>query len=98
MQKKNVKLQHMAPLHIQKYVHILRCLYQVVRSCFGIILAPEFETHIHKFKEIYLDLNIAITPKVHILTEHVPDFCKKNMATLWAGIPKRHYRVVIMTF
>ena len=34
--------------------------------------------------------NISITTKVHILTEHVPDFSQKNMATLWAGIPNRH--------
>ena len=77
------KLQQMAPLNIQKYVHILRCLYQVVESCFSSMsLDPEFESYIQKFKEVYMDLGISITPKVHILTEHVPDFCKRHNKSL----------------
>ena len=76
------KLQQIAPLYIQKYVDVLRCLYQVVTSCFGMTLEPDYESVIMKFKEIYVDLGLSITPKVHILIEHVPDFCKKHGRSL----------------
>ena len=76
------KLQLIAPLSILKYVHALRCLHQVVLSCFGMSLDPEYDTYIRKFKEVYKDLGITITPKVHILTEHVPEFCKKHNNSL----------------
>ena len=45
-------------------------------------LDPEYDTYIRKFKEVYKDLGITITPKVHILTEHVPEFCKKHNNSL----------------
>ncbi|CAL4063776.1 unnamed protein product [Meganyctiphanes norvegica] len=75
---KNIdKLQQIAPLNILTFVHILRCLYQVVISYFGMSLDPEYETYIKKFKDVYMDLGISITPKVHILTENVLDFSKE---------------------
>ena len=46
------------------------------------ILDPQYELHIRTFKEIYCDLGINITPKVHILTEHVIDFCQSNNRSL----------------
>ena len=75
-------LQQLAPSHIQKYVHIHRCLYKIVNSCFGMELDPEYEKYIKDFKELYLTLRISVTPKVHILIEHVPDFCKKHVRSL----------------
>ena len=76
------KLQQVAPLHILKYVHALRCLRRVVDSCFGMTLDPEYEAHIAQFADIYLDLGISVTPKVHILIKHVPEFCKKHGRSL----------------
>ena len=75
-------LQQIAPLHIQKYVHVLRCLHQVVMSCFGMSLEPEYTSNIELFKDMYLDLGISVTPKVHILITHVPDFCMKHGRSL----------------
>merc|ERR1712240_295075 len=75
-------LQQMAPLNIQKYVHCLRSLYQIVVSCFGMELDPLYHKYIKDFKEIYLDLDISVTPKVHILIEHEPEFCKKHERSL----------------
>lgn len=73
---KNVDiLQHIAPLDMQKYVHVLRCLHKIVVACFGMELDPDFEDCIKDFKEVYLTLGISVTPKVHILIEHVPGFC-----------------------
>ena len=72
------KLQQIASLNILKCVQILRCLYQVVISCFGMSLDSEYETYINKFKDVYMDLGISITPKVYILTDHVIVFFKKH--------------------
>ena len=63
-------LQQMAESHdkhiIQKYVHILRCFYYVVKSCFGMTLDPQYDTYIKEVKCAYKDLDITITTKVHI--------------------------------
>ena len=76
---KNIdKLQKIASLNILKCVHILRSLYQVVISCFGMSLEPAYETYINKFKDVYIDLGISRTPKVHILTEHVIVFLQET--------------------
>ena len=76
------KLQQLAPFHILKYVHALRCLHSVVLSCFGMELKPEYEANIIQFKEVYFELGISITPKVHILIEHVAEFCSKHSRSL----------------
>ena len=39
-------------------------------------------THIKNVKDVYMNLGIIITPKVHILTEHVPEFCKNHNNSL----------------
>ena len=84
---KNVdRLQQIAEFHnmhiIKKYVHILRCLYDVVKSCFGMKLDVEYEKYINIFQNVYKDLGISTTPKVHILIEHVPEFIKKHNRSL----------------
>ena len=37
-------------------------------------LEPDYKNVIIQSKEIYVNLGVSITPKVHILIEHVPDF------------------------
>ena len=71
------KLQQISSIHILKYFHALRCLHRVVVTCFGMTLEPEYEENIEQFAEIYLDLGISVTPKVHILIKHVPEFSRK---------------------
>ena len=75
---KNVdRLQQISPLNIQKYVHILRCLNKIVLACFGMDLDPDFNNYINEFKDLYCTLGISVTPKVHILIKHVPEFISK---------------------
>ena len=54
----------------------------VVVSCFGMVLDPKYNTYINIFEDIYKDLNISVTPKVHILINHVPEFLKKHNRSL----------------
>ena len=42
----------------------------VVESCFGNELLPGYADYICKFEQAYLDLELNITPKVHLLIEH----------------------------
>ena len=48
----------------------------MVHACFGMKLEPDFEDKIHEFKILCEELPISITPKLHILFYHVPEFVK----------------------
>ena len=56
---------------------------KVVTACFGKELQQEDETQkgwedvIRGFHEVYLACNISITPKVHAVLVHVPQWCAK---------------------
>ncbi|XP_065641664.1 uncharacterized protein LOC105847267 isoform X1 [Hydra vulgaris] len=48
----------------------------VVISCFGNNLDPDYESKISKFKQSYIRLPISVIPKVHAVFYHVPQFIK----------------------
>lgn len=60
------------------FVGALQSFNKVVDDCFGVQLKETFETSIDKFKKNYLNLNITVTPKMHVVFHHVKDFCKKH--------------------
>ena len=49
---------------------------QVVVACFGQELDPDFEASIEEYEKFYRGLGISVTPKVHCVFEHVPQFLK----------------------
>ena len=61
---------------IEKYVDYFRKLNKVVDSCFSKDLHPNYEEYIQNLKVSFMDLDIAITPKLHIIFEHVAEYCK----------------------
>lgn len=65
-----------------KYVQAFRDFNTVVQACFSMKLDPDFKQIITNFKQSYLDLEISITPKVHAVFFHVPDFCDEKQAGL----------------
>ena len=65
------------PLQLLPFVQALRDFHQVVISCFGMKLQTDFRKHLTKFAASYADLGISVTPKVHIITTHVGDFCQQ---------------------
>lgn len=79
--KKADFLQAGAPLVVQPFTDVFRALDLVTSSCFGSDLSNEFIEHIHDFKEKYLSLvdmrYVNVTPKVHAIFHHVPEFCLK---------------------
>lgn len=60
-----------------KYVKCFKDFQTVFDSCFSSTLKPKYIQYISDFKRSYCDLNISITPKVHSVFFHVPDFCSK---------------------
>ena len=74
---KNVdRLQAMCPLQILPYVAPLRSLDAVVSACYGAQLRPEYTHAIRRFQNDFLDLGINISPKIHAIFFHVPEFCQ----------------------
>ena len=68
-------LQEFVPGHLQCFVLALRHFDNVRIACFGQKLDPSFEEAINDFKTVFKSLSIRITPKLHILFDHVPQFC-----------------------
>ena len=65
-------------LGILKYVKVLEDFKSCVKACFGNDLDSNFLNYIDAFKSSYIDLGINITPKIHAIIFHVPEFCKNN--------------------
>ena len=60
------------------YLTTFRTLDKVVASCFGVDLDPEYSENIKNFKDAYEKLGISITPKVHIIFQHVVEFLTRE--------------------
>ena len=59
-----------------KYVQTLQDFKSVVHDCFGNVLRSSYEKSIEKFKSSFLSLEVSVTPKIHAVFYHVPDFCR----------------------
>ena len=62
----------------QPALHALQAFYQVVQSCFGDGLELNFQEKINEFGTCYLKLGLPVTPKVHAILVHVPQFLTRN--------------------
>ena len=58
------------------YIYCLEAFSEVVDSCFGMQLKNNYEDSINKFKSLYLELPISVTPKVHCIFFHVSEYLK----------------------
>lgn len=57
-----------------KYIQVFCAFDQVVSACFGKELKSDYKEHIKKFFYCVKKLCITVTPKVHALIYHVPEF------------------------
>lgn len=48
---------------------------KVVHSCFGMELQEGWQVHVQQFCEAYMELGISLTPKFHIVRDHLIPFC-----------------------
>ena len=70
------KLEEICPPQYEKFISTLKAFNDVVTSCYGRNLSSDFESTICKFRIEYKKLRINVTPKVHAVFHHVPEFCK----------------------
>ena len=80
--KNTDSLDAIIPLQFKHFVTAFKSLNRVVHSCFGTALDPDYIAHIDAFKQAYTDLNISITPKIHAIIHHIPQFCNSVGAGL----------------
>ena len=74
--------------HLMGFARALRALSKVVTNCFGYAASPSVKEDIEAFRELYLKLNITVTPKFHIIFEHVYQYLEHKAALngKWAGL------------
>ncbi len=72
----------MVPPSVYPLVECLEALYRVVVGVFGQILDPEFEDDTSTFAETFMGSmrthNPRMTPKVHVLVHHVPEYVRRT--------------------
>ena len=56
------------------YIAVLRAFNKVVHSCFGVTLLEGYAENITMFSKLYRELGITVTPKVHMVEQHIMDF------------------------
>ena len=63
---------------IQLLINSMRAFNKVRKSCFGEDLESSYIDDIAEFKEEYIKTEMSITTKIHIIFEHVEDFCTEH--------------------
>lgn len=63
------------PSQCENYVVAFKSFNEVVASCYGKELRPDFLDKIRIFTRDYMRLGISVTPKVHAVMYHVGEFC-----------------------
>ena len=96
-------------LTARSVIFVMEALCQVLEDCFQAKLGPSYKDSIQTFRTLYTDLKNptqSITPKAHILFEHVAPYCEiKNRGlgltaeqaheALHATFKKRYDRYII---
>ena len=68
-------LRSISPIGCLKYIQCFDSFKTVIHSCYGYSLDENFKDHINEFKVAYMDISIPVTPKVHAIWYHIPEFC-----------------------
>ena len=63
---------------IRDVVSALNSFNEVRKACFGQTLDPDYKCFISRFADAYIKLEVDITPNVHGVLVHVPEFLDKN--------------------
>ena len=74
---KNVQLlEDCCPEKYGKYVEAFAAFDEVVTTCYGTDLVPDYREKISHFKSTYQKLGISTTPKVQAVFYHIIEFCE----------------------
>ena len=72
--EKAEKLKEFLPNEFKPYADCLNSFNDVRKSCFGKTLDPDYQCKIDDFKSKFLALNLSVTPKIHSVFRHLPEF------------------------
>ena len=75
-------VQNSSAFQVQPFIQAFRDFQKVVHSCFGMSLGHDFSHLIFNFKGSCEQLPVSITPKLHILFFHVPEFIRRKNSPL----------------
>ena len=64
---------------------------ELVEACFGQSIRPNYSKVIQEFEEMYRNLTVSVTPKVHLIFSHLTEFLetKKLVGGLDVGVNKQ---------
>ena len=84
--KNEDKFREVLEENTQIFADTLDILQKVVESCLSLDLDPEFESYIELLKESYkkfiLYFGLSVTPKFHMIFDHIVPFCKEKQSGL----------------
>ena len=66
------------PRKLKWYGQALKAFNEVRLACFGQDLQTDFKEKIAKFKTSYQKLDMEVFPKIHIVFDHIGDFCDRH--------------------
>ena len=89
---KEDSLVHLESLILEdhsKFASAFRAFAKVKKGCYSFIVSKSIKEDIQQFREIYLTLNRSVTPKVHIVFEHLYSFLEERAVAnngIWKGL------------
>ena len=85
-----IHLENFIPEEFAIFGSAFRAFSDILKGCYSYKVSQSIENDIEKFRQIYLKLNITITPKVHIVLDHLYPFLKDVNTTKpkdkWSGL------------
>ena len=66
-------LDALLPGEHYRFLTAFRAFDAVVTACFGYDLDPFYMRYLNEFEKSWMDLQIPIFPKLHVLLEHLPE-------------------------
>ncbi len=78
--RKSLDLARNLPDKFKAFGIVLHRFSEVVTSCFGTEVVGNPEEKINDFKQAYFSLPVSITPKVHCVFDHVPQWLHRQQA------------------
>ena len=75
LDKKLRLLRYALPYCLRDFVLLFNSIDRIRHACFGHKLLASYKNEIENFGNLWSAFKIDITPKVHILLDHVPVFC-----------------------
>lgn len=84
-----IHLENVIPDEHSNFAKAFSALAKVVHGCYSYKVADTIKEDIDNFRKTYLKLQITVTPKVHIILDHLYEFLEDTAAAnngVWVGL------------